>query len=162
MPSVDISNLDFLKILAVVVVSATIKAASDFIHENSRRKRTQSDIEVVERLSALDLTCGERDIVEAYRSRVISELPSKQSDGFRLTPSDVIFMLGLGLAIFLVFTGGTWFDLIVLCVAMFVLFVAAKVSYELGILEGRSRERKNIIAKKRLEYERPEQVRDRE
>lgn len=46
--------------------------------------------------------------------------------------------------------------------AVVVLFVAAKVSYELGILEGRSRERKNIIAKKRLEYERPEQVRDRE
>lgn len=127
----------------------------------SEQHEMASDIDVIERLSSLDLTRGEREILGAYRSRVISELPSKKSDGYAFTPSDAVIVIWLVLAVVLVLTGGTWLVLIALCAAMLIVFFTAKISYEAGILEGRLRERKNIISAKRLEYECPEQVHDR-
>lgn len=162
MPSIDVSGLDFFKVLAMIAVSISLKVASDLILENSKRKRTASDIDTLERLSSLDLTPGEREILAAYRSRVISELPSKKADGYTLAPSDVVIMVWVFLALILVLTGGTWLGLIILCALMFVAFLIAKISYEVGVLEGKSRERKNIVSAKRLENERPEQVHDRE
>lgn len=160
MPSIDVSGLDFFKLVAIIAVSVSLKVASDLILENSKRKRMASDIDVIERLSSLDLTRGEREILSAYRSRVISELPSKKSEGYAFTPSDAVIVIWLILAVVLVLTGGTWLVLIALCAAMLIVFFTAKISYEVGILEGRLRERKNIISAKRLEHECPEQVHD--
>lgn len=162
MPSIDVSGLDFLKLVAVIFVSVSLKVLSDFILENSKRKRIASDIDVIERLSPLDLTRGEREILEAYRSRVISELPSKKAEGYRVTPSDAVIMVWFAFAVIMVFTGGTWLSLIALCVIMLIVFLTAKIGYEVGIVEGKSRERENIISAKRLEHDRPKQVHDRE
>lgn len=162
MPSIDVSGLDFLKLVAVIVVSVSLKVASDLILENSKRRRMASDMDTIERLSSLDLTRGEREILEAYRARVISELPSKKAEGYRITPSDAVIMVWLALAAIMVFAGGTWLTLIALCSIMLIVFLTAKIGYEAGIAEGVSRERENIISAKRLEHDCPKQVHDRE
>lgn len=156
MPSIDVSGLDFFKLVAIIVVSVSLKMASDFILENSRRRRTAADLDAIERLSSLDLTTGEREIVDAYRFRVISELPSKKADGFRFTPPDAVIAISFFLACVMVITGGTWPTLLALCFVMVVAYVTAKISYQVGITDGKSRERENIISAKRLENERPE------
>ena len=164
MPSIELSDLDFAQVVAVLIVAFCLKVASDLIAERNRRKRLSSDVDLIERLSPLDLSDEERRVLESFRSQTVRELPLKQAgtQGMGVTPTTFISALWLFIILVMMFTGATWAQLFLVAVGFALSVGVAKFSYLMGQTDGSLRERENFISAKRLEHGRPEKVDERE
>lgn len=164
MPSIDLSDLDFAQVIAVLVIAFCLKVASDLISEHNRRRRLASDVDLIERLSLLDLSSEERRVLDSFRSQTVRELPIKQvgTQGTGVTPTTIISALWFLIILVMVFTGVTWAQLLLVAVGLVLSVRVAKFSYEMGQADGSLRERENFISANRPENDSPEKVDERE
>ena len=94
-------------------------------------RRLAERVEVIEHLSALDLSDHERAWVERYRRQTVSSLPVRLFEPKFGPPDYILFAWLLGSAV-IVLLGGTWAMLIVFSAAALALGVTASVSYSAG------------------------------
>lgn len=131
LPEVTFTEVGPLGAVALVIAAFVMKTVSDLLVSRGRMRRIAERVEVIERLSALDLSDQERAWVERYRRQTVSNLPVRLFEP-KFGPPDYIFfgwMLG---SVAIVVFGGTWAMLIIFSAAALALGVTASVSYSAG------------------------------
>lgn len=131
MPEVTFTEVGPLGAIALVIAAFVMKTASDLLVSRGRMRRLAERVEVIERLSALDLSDKERAWVERYRRQTVSSLPVRLFEP-KFGPPDYIFFAWLFGSVAIVLFGGTWAMLIVFSAAALALGVTASVSYNAG------------------------------
>ena len=131
MPEITFTEVGPLGAIALVVAAFVMKTASDLLVSRSRMRGLAERVEVMERLSALDLSDKERAWVERYRRQTVSSLPVRMFEP-KFGPPDYIFFGWIFGSAAIVLLGGTWAMLIVFSAAALALGVTASVSYSAG------------------------------
>lgn len=131
MPEITFTEVGPLGAIALVVAAFVMKTASDLLVSRSRMRGLAERVEVIERLSALDLSDKERAWVERYRRQTVSSLPVRMFEP-KFGPPDYIFFGWIFGSAAIVLLGGTWAMLIVFSAAALALGVTASVSYSAG------------------------------
>ena len=131
MPEITFTEVGPLGAIALVVTAFVMKTASDLIASRGRMRRLAERVELIERLSALDLSDKERAWVERYREQTVSNLPVRLFEPRFGPPDYILFAWLLGSAV-IVLLDGTWAMLIVFSAAALALGVTASVSYSAG------------------------------
>ena len=131
MPEITFTEVGPLGAIALVVTTFVMKTASDLLVSMSRMRGLAERVDVIERLSALDLSDKERAWVERYRRQTVSSLPVRLFEP-KFGPPDYIFFGWIFGSAAIVLLGGTWAMLIVFSAAALALGVTASVSYSAG------------------------------
>ena len=131
MPEVTFTEVGPLGAIALVISAFVMKTVSDLLVSRGYMRRLAEMVEVIERLSALDLSDQERAWVERYRRQTVSSLPVRLFEPKFGPPDYILFAWLLGSAV-IVLLGGTWAMLIVFSAAALALGVTASVSYSAG------------------------------
>ena len=131
MPDITFTEVGPLGAVALVIAAFAMKTVSDLLVSRGRMRRLAERVEVIERLSALDLSDKEKAWVERYRRQTVSSLPVRLFEP-KFGPPDYIFFAWLFGFAAIVLLGGTWAMLIVFSAAALALGVTASVSYNAG------------------------------
>ena len=131
LPEVTFTEVGPLGAIALVIAAFVMKTVSDLLVSRGHMRRLAEMVEVIDRLSALDLSDQERAWVERYRRQTVSSLPVRMFEPKFGPPDYILFAWLLGSAV-IVLLGGTWAMLIVFSAAALALGVTASVSYSAG------------------------------
>lgn len=131
LPEVTFTEVGPLGAVALVIAAFVMKTVSDLLVSRGRMRRLAERVEVIERLSALDLSDQEREWVERYRRQTVSSLPVRLFEP-KFGPRDYILFAWLFGSSAIALFGGTWAMLIVFSAAALALGVTASVSYTAG------------------------------
>ena len=131
MPEITFTEVGPLGAIALVVAAFVMKTVSDLLVSRSRMRGLAGRVDVIERLSALDLSDKERAWVERYRRQTVSSLPVRLFEP-KFGPPDYIFFGWIFGSAVIVLFGGTWAMLIIFSAAALALGVTASVSYSAG------------------------------
>lgn len=162
MPNLDVSELDFMQAMALVVVAIVMRSTVEYISDQGKRKRIAADLDTVERLSRLDLTSPEQALVESFRKGIVRDLPVRNaSERLEFKPFDLCLCLWIAITLALMALGGSWVASAASMIALGALGLFGNACYEIGASNGRLRQREDLITEKRVENEYDRKVHDR-